>query len=111
MNRFSPEEKQAGGGSAAAGAKRRKLIWVALMAVFFGWAGYIFFAQSALISDKSKELARKQESSKQVNNSLNQLKYEVSRLNDNEYIGQLARKWFNIYPKGEVPIRTEQPKQ
>ncbi|AIQ10641.1 FtsB family cell division protein [Paenibacillus durus] len=109
MNRFSPEEKQAGGRFAAAGAKRRKLIWVALMAIFFSWAGYIFFAQSALISDKSQELARKQQSSKQVNDSVNQLKYEVSRLNDNEYIGQLARKWFNIYPKGEVPIRTEQP--
>ncbi|QWU16345.1 cell division protein DivIC [Paenibacillus sophorae] len=109
MNRFSPEEKQAGGRSAAAGAKRRKLIWIALMVIFFSWAGYIFFAQSALISDKSQELARKQQSSKQVNDSLNQLKYEVSRLNDNEYIGQLARKWFNIYPKGEVPIRTEQP--
>ncbi|MFD1773652.1 FtsB family cell division protein [Paenibacillus rhizophilus] len=109
MNRFSPEMKQAGESAAAAGAKRRRLIWVVLMAIFFGWAGYIFFAQSALISDKKQELAQKQESSKQVNESLGQLKYEVSRLNDNEYIGQLARKWFNMYPQGEVPIRTEQP--
>ncbi|MDT3428751.1 cell division protein DivIC [Paenibacillus forsythiae] len=111
MNRFSPEEKQAGGRSTAVGAKRRRLVWIVLMAVFFSWAGYIFFAQSALISDKSHELAQKQQTSKQVNDSLSQLKYEVSRLNDNEYIGQLARKWFNMYPKGEVPIRTEQSKQ
>ncbi|BCG56625.1 FtsB family cell division protein [Paenibacillus sp. URB8-2] len=111
MNRSSPEMKQAGGSAAATGAKRRRLIWVVLMAIFFGWAGYIFFAQSALISDKRQELAQKQESSNQVNESLGQLKYEVSRLNDNEYIGQLARKWFNMYPKGEVPIRTEQSEQ
>lgn len=108
MNRFAPEEKQAGGSPASAGAKRRRMIWMAVMAVFFGWAGYIFFAQSALISDKSQELAKKQEVNQQVNASLNQLKYEVSRLNDNEYVGQLARKWFNMYPKGEMPIRTEQ---
>ncbi|AHV94992.1 FtsB family cell division protein [Paenibacillus sabinae] len=109
MNRYTPEPKQPGGSASAVGAKRRRLIWIVLMAVFFGWAGYIFFAQSALISDKKQELAQKQESSKQVTDSLSQLKYEVSRLNDNEYIGQLARKWFNMYPKGEVPIRTEQP--
>ncbi|AIQ61800.1 Cell division protein FtsL [compost metagenome] len=107
MNRFSPEEKQAGG-STAAGAKRRRFLWMAVMAVFFGWAGYIFFAQSALIADKSQDLAKKQAAGEQVNASLNQLKYEVSRLNDDEYVGQLARKWFNIYPKGEIPIRTEQ---
>ncbi len=78
------------------------------MALFFGWAGYIFFAQSAVIAEKSGQLAKKKESSESVNTSLGQLKYEVSRLKDDEYVGQLARKWYNMYPEGELPIRTEQ---
>lgn len=81
------------------------------MAVFFGWAGFTFFAQSAAIADKSEQLARKTESNESVTASLNQLRYEVSRLNDDEYIGQLARKWYNMYPAGELPIRTEQSGQ
>ncbi|WP_150275630.1 FtsB family cell division protein [Paenibacillus tepidiphilus] len=110
MNRFSAEEKGKGG-NAAAGAKRRRLIWLTVVAVFFGWAGYIFFSQSAAIAEKNEQLAKKQSAQEGANASLNQLKYEVSRLNDEEYIGQLARKWYNMYPQGESPIRTEQSGQ
>ncbi|OKP76948.1 hypothetical protein A3844_20165 [Paenibacillus helianthi] len=108
MNRFSAEEKGNSHKASAAGTKRRKFIWTLVVAVFFGWAGFIFFAQSAAIAEKSEQLAKKQESNETVTTSLNQLKYEVSRLNDDEYVGQLARKWYNMYPKGETPIRTEQ---
>ncbi|MDQ0196049.1 FtsB family cell division protein [Paenibacillus wynnii] len=108
MSRFSAEEKSNYTKSSAAGTKRRKFIWILFVAVFLGWAGFTFFAQSMLIADKKDELAKKQETNENVSKSLLQLKYEVSRLNDNEYIGQLARKWYNIYPKGETPIRTEQ---
>lgn len=111
MNRFSADEKDNNRHASAAGAKRRKLIWILVMAVFFGWAGFTFFAQSAAITDKSAQLARKTENSESVTATLNQLKYEVSRLNDDEYIGQLARKWYNMYPAGESPIRTEQSGQ
>ncbi|GGG07961.1 hypothetical protein GCM10010912_60710 [Paenibacillus albidus] len=109
MNRFSAEEKEKAGNNAlAAGAKRRRFIWVFSVVVFFAWAGYTFIAQNTLITDKSQLLAEKQESQKNVTASLNQLKYEVTRLNNDEYIGQLARKWYNMYPKGETAIRTEQ---
>lgn len=108
MNRFSAEEKGSNHTASAAGAKRRRFIWILVVGVFFGWAGYIFFAQSAVIADKSEQLAKKKESSETVNASLGQLKYEVSRLRDDEYVGQLARKWYNMYPEGELPIRTEQ---
>lgn len=111
MNRFSGEEKNSNVKSSATGAKRRKFIWFIFVAAFFGWAGYIFFAQGALLADKKDELAKKQESNENVNKSLHQLKYEVSRLNDDEYIGQLARKWYNMYPEGEFPIRTEQSEE
>ncbi|MCL6606018.1 MAG: septum formation initiator family protein [Paenibacillus sp.] len=108
MGRFSAEEKNNYIKSSAAGTKRRKFIWLFSVVLFLGWAGYTFFTQSALIADKKEELAKKQETNENISKSLLQLKYEVSRLNDNEYIGQLARKWYNIYPEGETPIRTEQ---
>jgi len=108
MGRFATEEKNNHIKSSAAGAKRRRFIWFAAVVVFCGWAGFIFFAQSALIADKKDELAKKQEKYENVKKSELQLKYEVARLNDKEYIGQLARKWYNIYPEGEKPIRTEQ---
>ncbi|WNS42185.1 septum formation initiator family protein [Paenibacillus sp. MMS20-IR301] len=111
MNRFSAEEKSTNNKAVAAGAKRRRLIWFLVVGLFFGWAGYTFFAQSAAIAEKSEQLAKKKESNESVTASLNQLKYEVSRLNDDEYIGQLARKWYNMYPEGELPIRTEQTEQ
>lgn len=111
MSRFTAEEKNNNSNTMAAGAKRRKFLWILVVAVFFGWAGYTFFAQSAAIADKSEQLAKKKQSSESVTASLNQLKYEVSRLNDDEYIGQLARKWYNMYPQGELPIRTEQTEQ
>jgi len=108
MGRISSEEKNNYIKSSAAGTKRRKFIWAAFVTLFVCWAGYTFFAQSALIADKKDELAKKQKTNETVTKSLQQLKYEVSRLNDNEYIGQLARKWYNIYPEGETPILTEQ---
>lgn len=107
MNRFAAEEKKSNQNASAAGAKRRRFIWIFVMAVFFGWAGFTFFAQSAAIADKSAQLARKQDANDSVTASLNQLKYEVQRLNNDEYVGQLARKWYNMYPAGESPIRTE----
>ncbi|MEK3750753.1 septum formation initiator family protein [Paenibacillus sp. FSL E2-8871] len=111
MNRFTAEEESNHSKNSAAGAKRRRFMWIVFVAVFFGWAGYTYFAQSAVIADKGEELAKKQETSEDVMASLTQLKYELSRLNDDEYIGQLARKWYNIYPQGETPIRTEQSEQ
>jgi cell division protein DivIC len=111
MNRFAAEEKSNPSKNSAAGAKRRRFMWIFFVALFFGWAGYTYFDQSAVIANKSEQLDKKQKTSEGVIASLNQLKYEVSRLNDDEYIGQLARKWYNIYPQGETPIRTEQSEQ
>lgn len=76
----------------SAGAKRRLMLWMTFMIVFVIWAGYTFLVQNAQISDKSSHLATQQASKEDTLKKLEQLKYEVSRLNDPEYIGQLARK-------------------
>ncbi|KAA9003605.1 septum formation initiator family protein [Paenibacillus spiritus] len=110
MNRFATTEETVSSSrppAKTAGVRRRKIMWMTTVVLFFAWAGYIFVAQSAAISDKSGALARKQEAKAGADQSLNQLKYEVSRLGDNEYIGELARKRYNMYKPGEVPIRVE----
>ncbi|WP_138496110.1 FtsB family cell division protein [Paenibacillus pinistramenti] len=91
--------------NSSAGARKRLRLWLVCILVFAGWAGYVFYSQASEMNDKSKQLTvvRSQEKAKQ--DSLNDVKYEINRLNDPEYIGQLARKKYGLYKPGETPIR------
>lgn len=91
----------------SAGAKRRLMLWMTFVIVFVIWAGYTFLVQNAQISDKSSNLAAQQTSKEETQKKLDQLKYEVSRLKDPEYIGQLARKKGYYLPE-ETPIQVEE---
>ncbi|NMO97755.1 FtsB family cell division protein [Paenibacillus lemnae] len=86
------------------GAKRRKTMYSALMVLFVGWAGMTLYHQHDNIQSTSRTLAQKQSEQKAVQTSLNELNLEVERLQDPEYIGQIARKKFGLYPPNEVPI-------
>ncbi|MWV47566.1 septum formation initiator family protein [Paenibacillus sp. HJL G12] len=92
----------------SAGARRRIWIWSAFMVIFLGWAGYTLISQQSQIADKSAELAKKTSEQQMTKQSQDQLTTEVKRLNDPEYIGQLARKNYGMYLPGETPIRTEE---
>ncbi|GIP30660.1 hypothetical protein J23TS9_57900 [Paenibacillus sp. J23TS9] len=92
----------------SAGGRRRIWIWVSFMVVFMGWAGYSFISQQSQIADKSAELAKKKVEQQTTLKSKEQLSTEVKRLNDPEYIGQLARKNYGMYLPGETPIHTEE---
>ena len=91
----------------SAGARRRLMLWLTFVAVFAIWSGYTFLVQNAQISDKSSYLAKQQGSKQETQQQLEQLKYEVSRLKDPEYIGQLARKKGYYLPE-ETPIQVEE---
>ncbi|MDR0270146.1 septum formation initiator family protein [Paenibacillus sp.] len=91
-----------------AGARRRILIWVSFMVIFMLWATYSFISQQSQIADKSAELAKKKVEQDNTEKSKQQLTYEVKRLKDPEYIGQLARKNYGMYLPGETPIHTEE---
>lgn len=88
-----------------AGARRRIRLWMALMILFVGWAGYTYFAQAGEITAKSEQLDEYKNSMSASEQSLNQLKYEVDRLSDPEYIGQIAMKKYGLYKPGEIPVR------
>lgn len=90
-----------------AGVRRRLTLWMTFMVFFMGWAGYTLLAQSSQIADKSDQLSEKKAKNAEVEKSLVNLQYEVNRLQDPEYIGQLARKEFGLYKPEETPIRPD----
>lgn len=87
------------------GARRRLKLWFVFMFLFVGWAAYLFIAQAGDINDRANELAQK-EADKQANEqTLERLKYDVNRLQDPEYIGQIAMKKYGLYLPGDTPVR------
>ncbi|MNO23064.1 Cell division protein FtsL [compost metagenome] len=90
------------------GARRRIRLWMSFMIVFIGWAGYTYFAQAGEIGAKEQQLAEYQASKTDGEQSLNQLKYELDRLKDPEYIGQIAMKKYGLYKPGEIPVRVSE---
>ncbi|MEF2968730.1 septum formation initiator family protein [Paenibacillus sp. M1] len=92
----------------SAGARRRMRLWMSFMVLFLGWAGYTYIDQSGEIGNKQHELAERQAVKDENDQALNQLKYELNRLNDPEYIGQIAMKKYGLYKPGEIPVRVSE---
>ncbi|WP_110930513.1 FtsB family cell division protein [Paenibacillus bouchesdurhonensis] len=91
-----------------AGARRRIRLWLGFMIVFLGWAGYTFISQSSEMNVKAQQLEERQASMTAATQSLEQLKYEINRLQDPEYIGQIAMKKYGLYKPGEIPVRVSE---
>ncbi|WP_055105400.1 FtsB family cell division protein [Paenibacillus ihumii] len=91
-----------------AGARRRIRLWLGFMIIFLGWAGYTYISQSGEINAKSQQLEERRASMSAATQSLEQLKYEINRLQDPEYIGQLAMKKYGLYKPGEIPVRVSE---
>ncbi|WP_084778002.1 FtsB family cell division protein [Saccharibacillus sacchari] len=85
--------------------KKRLRLWAVLMIVLFGWAGYTFFGQSSVIADKASKLEASQTVRAESEKTLGEVKAEIKRLQDPEYISQIARKEYNMYKPEEIPIR------
>lgn len=84
------------------GARRRRRLLSVFVLCFVGWAGMTFWNQADLISDKVDRMLvieQKLSETKKVNE---QLKLEITRLNDDEYIEQKARKDFQMVGEGET---------
>lgn len=83
------------------GAKRRLRIWMAVVAIFLAWAGFNFFSQmqrQSAAEAKLVEAQRRIESAKQETAKLND---QIRKLNDPEYISQLATKNQGLVKPGE----------
>lgn len=84
------------------GRKRRMRLLLGIMILFFIWAGFTVFHQQKLISESKKKLAEAQQQAKQLNQEKADLEKKVLKLQDKEYVAELARKNFLWTGKGEV---------
>jgi len=92
---------------ALTGARRRLKLLLFIMIIFMSWAVYTFINQHGQMSDRASQLreADKLLTDAQAKNELLQL--EITRLNDPEYIGQIARKEQGLGFPGEIPMHIE----
>lgn len=86
------------------GARRRLKLLLIVLILFMSWAVYVLVAQYGQMSERSDQLkeANRKLSEAQAKNE--ELKQQIARLDDDEYIGQIARKEYGLGRPGEVPI-------
>lgn len=84
------------------GKKRRLRILFFLIFVFTLWAAFTWHAQGGVLAEKKEELEQRQAEIKALQEKRETLEYEIKRLHDEEYIAELARKYYFLSKPGEV---------
>lgn len=91
------------------GAKRRlRLSFIGILA-FIVWAGLQLWDQNLSLAEKKSEMESLQKEVTAVKSENEDLQLEVKRLDDEEYIAELARKYYYLSKPGEYIFIT--PKQ
>ncbi|MFC5406831.1 FtsB family cell division protein [Cohnella soli] len=91
----------------AAGARRRLKLFLFVMVLFLSWAAYVLIVQQDQIGDRSRQLNEVDRKLTDVQAKNEGLKQQINRLNDDEYMGQIARKEHGLGIPGEKIIQTE----
>jgi cell division protein DivIC len=89
------------------GARRRLKFLLFIMVLFLSWALYILIIQYGQISDRSGQLQEANTKLTDAQKNSETLQQQITRLNDPEYIGQIARKEQGLGLPGEIPITIE----
>lgn len=92
---------------AATGARRRLKLLLIVMVMFLSWAAYTLAVQYSQLSDRRVELREADKRLTDAQAKSEALQQEIDRLNDPEYIGQIARKEQGMGLPGEQPIQIE----
>ncbi|GAA4722261.1 FtsB family cell division protein [Brevibacillus fulvus] len=95
MNGTSPQMNKTG-------QKRRIRLLLFFVLCFSIWTGYTVYLQSGILQQKEAELQSLQTEVAKVQAQQDELMYKASRLNDKEYIAELARKRYNMAKPGEI---------
>src|SRR5262245_13483894 len=96
--------------SAAVGVRRRLKLLLLFMIFFMSWAAYKLFVQYGQVSDRQDQLRAADKKLTEAVAKSGKLQQEIDRLNDPEYIGQIARMQGMGY-EGEKPIHVEDGKK
>lgn len=84
--------------------KRRFKIWLMFIVLFMGWAGYTLFGQYQQQIETSNKLSALQKQVEAAIAESEALQKHIERLNDPEYIAQLATKEQGMVKEGEQQI-------
>lgn len=84
------------------GKIRRKRIIYLIMGSFLIWASYNWYEQTKVAEAKAEELAQINKQLEKIKAEKANLEYKVQRLNDPEYIANLARSNYFLSKKGEI---------
>ncbi|MBO8164885.1 MAG: septum formation initiator family protein [Brevibacillus sp.] len=84
------------------GQQRRIRLFLFLMLCFSIWTGYTAYLQSGVLAEKERELNKLTQELADIRQINDELKYKVNRLNDKEYIAEIARKNYYLSKPGEV---------
>ncbi|WP_141503738.1 FtsB family cell division protein [Paenibacillus luteus] len=87
-----------------AGTKRRFKLWMMFIVLFMGWAGYTIFGQMQQKTATGVKLTTIQGQLDASTKETEALKRQIERLNDPEYIEQLATKEQGMVKEGEQQI-------
>jgi cell division protein DivIC len=86
------------------GTKRRFKLWMMFIVLFMGWAGYTIFGQMQQKNATGVKLTTIQGQLEASTKETEALKRHIERLNDPEYIEQLATKEQGMVKKGAQQI-------
>lgn len=84
------------------GQKRRIRLFMFIILCFIVWTGYTVYLQSSVLAEKAAKLEEYRQLAEEAELIQQELKYTASRLNDKEYVAELARKNFFLSKPGEV---------
>jgi len=84
------------------GQKRRIRLFMFVVLCIAVWTGYTAYLQSGVLAEKERELEALRQEAAAVQQQQAELNYKVSRLNDKEYIAELARKDYFLSKPGEI---------
>lgn len=83
------------------GQKRRIRLFFFVILCCFIWTGYTLYLQSGVLAQKKSELETLQQETAVLQQKQEELAYEASRLNDQDYLAELARKRIYFTKPGE----------
>lgn len=83
------------------GQRRRMRLFFFFILCFFVWTGYTLYLQSGVLAEKKSELEALKQEAVVLQQKQEELTYEASRLNDQEYLAELARKRIYYTKQGE----------
>ncbi len=84
------------------GQRRRKKLLAIIIIPFCVWAGFTWYDQQLALLTKKEELTKVQQQYDQVKLENEELNYQVNKLNDKEYIAEIARRDYHLAKPGEV---------